>query len=111
MTVVVENYGDLISDEFLNVERADAVARELANGHEFVARVPDWMVAEKAIAPSTFGAEIVAGSIKRESEKAYLVECGGAEAWLPKSTIRVYEAAEDADLAALETSGRTEGTA
>lgn len=97
MTVVVGDYGDLIGDEFLNVSRADAVARELAANHDLVAYAPSWLVGEKDYPSSDYDDEVVAGTVDHETEKAYLLVCDGAEAWFPKSMIRVYEAGDGAE--------------
>lgn len=105
MTVVVSNYGDLISNEFLNVERADAVVREFDAGHELVARVPDWLIVEKDYPASQHAEEIIARSVERETEAAYLLANGDAEVWFPKSVIVAFEAADDAEFVQPERRG------
>ena len=95
-TVTVSSYGDLISDDALTVASADAVAQALNDGVEFVAHVPEWLFGAKGFDPGPEG--ILTGPLVYESEKAYLVEIEGKDVWLPKSAIRVYEAAPDAQL-------------
>lgn len=91
----VANYGDLIRSD-LSVDEADAVARELANGAEFVARIPDWLYGKKGFDGGLAG--VISGELVYESEKAYLVGIEGEDVWLPKSHTQVYEATPDAEL-------------
>lgn len=98
MTVTIESYSDLIGDEYLNVSRADAIARELEAGWDIVAYAPDWLVGQKEFPASEFDEEVIVGMVDHETEKAYLLVRDGDEEWFPKSVIQVYEAAPDADI-------------
>lgn len=92
----VASYGELIQIPELNVRAADAIAYELENGAEFVAWIPKWLIDSKQIASSDHHAQVVAGDIEAETEKAVLVTTRAGETWLPKSQIRVFERADDA---------------
>lgn len=94
----VASYGDLIKHPELGVQTADAVAYELESGADFVAWVPEWLSDSKPIAPSDLHAQVVAGDVEAETEKAYLVSTEAGESWLPKSQIYVFERVDGATL-------------
>lgn len=94
----VASYGDLIKHPVLNVQAADAVAYELESGAEFVAWVPEWLIDSKPIISSDYHAQVVAGDVKAETEKAVLIATNSGEAWLPKSQIHAFERADGAVL-------------
>lgn len=94
----VASYGELIQIPELNVRAADAIAYELESGAEFVAWIPEWLIDSKQIASSDHHAQVVAGDIEAETEKAVLVTTRAGEAWLPKSQIHAFERADGAAL-------------
>ena len=100
--ILVKGYADLISDSKLKGDDSDDVARELQDigGKDdyLVAWLPDWLADEKDLEPGGRSENVVSGRIEHETEDAYLVQDGRNEAWLPKSVIRVYQAAPDAEI-------------
>ena len=94
----VASYGELIQMPELNVRAADAIAYELESGAEFVAWIPKWLIDSKQIASSDHHAQVVAGDIEAETEKAVLVATRAGETWLPKSQIHAFEHADGAAL-------------
>lgn len=102
-TIVVEGYPDLAADRKLSLREADAVSIALrtipAREEYLVAWVEDWVLADKDLDPVESGTQVVSGRIEAETDKAYLLADGRDQAWLPKSVMRVYRAAPDADLA------------
>lgn len=94
----IASYGELIQIPELNVQAADAVAYELESDAAFVAWIPEWLIDSKQLTPSDHHAQIIAGDIEAETEKAYLISTEVADSWLPKSQIRVFERADDASL-------------
>lgn len=92
----VASYGELIPIPELNVRAADAIAYELESGAEFVAWIPEWLIDSKQIASSDHHAQVVAGDVEAETEKAVLVTTRAGETWLSKSQIRVFERADGA---------------
>lgn len=100
--VVVESFADLASDRDLRGVEPDVVARELqrreGTDDALVAWAPKWLVEEKDIAPVGKSDQVLAGVVDAETEKAVLLACDGAESWLPKSVIKVYRRAEDAEI-------------
>lgn len=102
---VVGSYGDLITDDELDVAAADAVAIALTAEYEFVAWVPRWLLSQKDIPCSKWHDEIVAGSVVVDGSGAYLVSVDSEESWLPKSQIRVYVQAADAEIYVSGTAG------
>lgn len=114
--VTVAAYGDLVSDDDLDLPAADALADVLPVADDQLAFwLPSWLAEEKPLQSAgqcdqVFIAEAVPG---RETEKAYYVRQDNAGGWIPKSVARIYRTTEDADIvspqASLGTS--TEGSA
>lgn len=100
--IVVKGYADLASDAKLRGDEPDVVARQLQEhaGEEdrIVAVLDEWLVDEKDLEGVDRHERVITGRIEAETEKAYCVGQGRTDDWLPKSCIRVYEAAEEADL-------------
>ena len=94
----VASYGELIQIPELNVRAADAIAYELESSAKFVAWIPEWLINSKPIASSDHHAQVVAGDVEVETEKAVLVATSSGEAWLPKSQIHAFERADGAAL-------------
>ena len=92
--IAVEGYADLVSDRKLAGRDADLVAQELTAYADvedgIVAWVPEWILDEKDIDTVGRSEHVVSGRVDAETDKAYLVVSGHADAWLPKSVIRVY---------------------
>lgn len=102
---VVDGYADLISNPKLRGDDPDVIARELQDVDEdyLVARLPDWIVDEKDVDTAPGSDNVATGRVEHETNKAYLVAIGRNEVWLPKSVIRVFEAADGADLTVPQT--------
>jgi len=100
--VVVKGYADLASDRNLKGDEPDVVARELQDvgGEEeyLVAWIPDWLAEEKDLEPVGRSENVISGRIDHETEDAYLVKDGRDDAWLPKSVIRLYRLAPEAEI-------------
>lgn len=94
----VAEYGDLVGDDDLSLDEADAVSKALGEGHAFVAQIPEWLADDKAVSGFDDCPTVAAGAIEHETGKAYLVSHGDDEDWFPKSQIVVYEATPDAEL-------------
>lgn len=92
----VHEFGDLGGHDRLTSTQADAVTRALLRGGESVVVVAmdEWLVEEKDLDGLDRHPELVAGTIRRETEDALLVAAGGAEDWVPKSCVCVFELAE-----------------
>lgn len=97
----VSSYGDLVSDDDLTVDAADAIGKALAEDQQFVCWAPDWLVEEKTLGNIGSGGcpNVVTGSIEHETGKAYLVgdPATGDEDWFPKSQVIVYTAGPNAE--------------
>lgn len=95
-TTVVAGYADLIAHGSLNVARADAVARALSDTNADLAILaPEWVLESSDLSPEHHP-EVVGITVEHETGKAYLVDAGGNQDWLPKSEIEVFEAEDDA---------------
>jgi len=104
---IIESYGDLARNPDISGRDVDIVAGQIADAEPgddswVICHVPTWLLEEKreetGIQPVAGSDTIVAGGIEAETDKAFLVEADGGEAWLPKSVITVFEPAEDAEI-------------
>lgn len=98
--VEVASYADLVSDDGLELQAADAIARALVQDDAgAVVWTEAWLAAEKDIAPVDGAGQVFQGSIEAETEKAWLLAVDGAEAWIPKSQARRFRATDGAEIA------------
>ncbi|WP_435175714.1 hypothetical protein [Halorussus sp. AFM4] len=114
--IPVEAYHDLVSDDHLNLEEADAIAGALnrVTGNDVdVLYLPAELAEEKVLEPedgteSVFVARLVP---ERETQAAYYARQGLGGAWVPKAATRIYVAAGDSDIYAPASTHETEGSA
>lgn len=94
MTVTVEEYGDINIEE-ATVSDQDTIARclQTADQDDLVAFVPGWLRDEKDVEA------VIHERIEHETDKAFLVDIGGRDVWLPKSVITRFVAATGASIA------------
>jgi len=94
VTVTVEEYDDIDVEE-ATISDQDAIARclQTADQDDLVAFVPSWLRDEKDVDA------VIHERIEHETDKAYLVDIGGRDIWLPKSVITRLVAAPGATIA------------
>ena len=94
MTVTVEEYDDIDVEEATISDR-DTIARclQTADQDDIVAFVPSWLRDEKDVDA------VIHERIEHETDKAYLVDIGGRDVWLPKSVITRFVAAPGVTIA------------
>jgi len=95
VTTVVSQYGDIEADGEMTASDRDAVARRLQRDladDVLLAFIPGWLRAEKRVD------SVISRLIEYETDRAYLVEIGGRDVWLPKSVITRFVAESGADI-------------
>lgn len=114
--VTVNSYGDLISDDHLDLAASDTLAEVLPTSDSQVAFwLPHWLTEEKVFDPAGKSDQVIVAEVvpERETEKAYYVRQGNAADWIPKSTARIYRTAPGAEIVSPQASlgESTEGSA
>jgi len=111
----IEAYGDLVCDDALDLQAADAIASALSvtsSADVAVLHLPRPLAEEKVLKPEdesdqVFIAEFVAD---RETGAAYYARQGRRGCWVPKSATRIYRSGADADILVPDTGHEQEGS-
>jgi hypothetical protein len=114
--IPVASYGEIVSDDALDLRQADAIATALEATSETgsdVFYLPRPLADEKILEPEegadcVFVAELLP---ERETGDAYYAKQGPGGVWLPKSTTRIYVVAQGADIYVPDAGQETEGSA
>lgn len=97
----VSSYADLIGDDDLPFDAADAISAALAAENKVACWVPDFIAQDpsKTLPGYHNHPNVLVGTIENETEKGVLIQdpATGDEDWYPKTRTIVYTAGPDSD--------------
>lgn len=99
--IVVSGYADVLGHNDLTAREELATVDALNNiaDDELVVWTPEWLADKKSLPPVGSSNQVFAGTLKHETEKAWLfVQPDGTEDWLPKSATVAFERAPGVEL-------------
>ena len=91
--IKISEYGDLARRTEIGVCEVDAITRLLNETNRPVLVLEEWLVEKKALKPVEGEERVYSVGVLAESEKAWRVQTGNRDEWVPKSQSQLFERA------------------